>query len=295
MFAPLHDDQPIAVEILRSDIPGVTVALALSADAEPLPLSKCVEHEPDVPADEAAIDGVDVAGVRWKVAVQKLAKRPFADEADAGRIAFVVIGQAFAARDLADLPLVKRAQRKKRLRKLRLVQSIQEVALVLGPVLGLQKLEQTVEFANLRVMAGRDEVGAEPERVLEEGAKLDLGVAQHVRIRGPAGAIFRQKLVEHPLLVLGRKVDCLDVDTDAIGNCDGLDQVLARRAVLIGIVVFPVLHEQADDIVPLLFEQKRSNRRIDPAGHSDDDPFTSSHYGKARQEGGGAPEGAYFT
>jgi hypothetical protein len=46
---------------------------------------------------------------------------------------------------------------------------------------------------------------------------------------------------------------------------------LARRAVFVVIVVFPVLHEQADDFVALLLEQVGSDGGVDAAGQTDDD------------------------
>jgi NAD(P) transhydrogenase subunit alpha len=50
-------------------------------------------------------------------------------------------------------------------------------------------------------------------------------------------------------------------------------EVLARRAVFAVVVVFPVLHEDADHFVPLLLEQPgaRCHGRIDAAGQADDD------------------------
>ena len=56
-----------------------------------------------------------------------------------------------------------------------------------------------------------------------------------------------------------------------VGDRGGVDEVLARRAVLVVVVVLPVLHEEADDLVALLLQQPRGDRRVDAARHADDD------------------------
>jgi hypothetical protein len=46
--------------------------------------------------------------------------------------------------------------------------------------------------------------------VVEERLELDLGVAKHVRVRGAPGLVFAQEFGEDAVLVLGRKIDCLE-------------------------------------------------------------------------------------
>jgi hypothetical protein len=101
--------------------------------------------------------------------------------------------------------------------------------------------------------------------MVEEGAKLDLGVAQHVGVGRAAGGVLAQELGEHALLVLGRKVHRLELDADGVGGGRGVDQIFARRAILVGIVVAPVLHEDADHLVPGALREQRRHRRIHPA------------------------------
>jgi hypothetical protein len=60
--------------------------------------------------------------------------------------------------------------------------------------------------AHARVVAGRDQVGAQLHGVVEEGLELDLGVAQHVRVRRAAGLVLAQELGEHAVLVFGGKL-----------------------------------------------------------------------------------------
>ena len=143
-------------------------------------------------------------------------------------------------------------------------------------------------------MTGRDPLGAEPHRVVEEGLELDLGVAQHVGIGRAAGAVFAQELGEDPVLVLGGEVDVLDLDAEHVGDARRVEEVLARRAVRVVVVLFPVLHEEADDLVARLLQQPRGHRRIDAAREADDDAVVArggrgvhggSHRSEARRAG----------
>ena len=68
-----------------------------------------------------------------------------------------------------------------------------------------------------------------------------------------------------------------DVDADDVGDARRVDEVRARRAVLVGVVVLPVLHEQADDVEALLLQQPRGDRRVDATRHADDDLAPSRH------------------
>ena len=89
-----------------------------------------------------------------QVAREEIAKRPLADEADAGRIALGVRRNAFALGDRAHVALRHLAQRKQRRRKLRLRQPVQEIRLVLRRVGRLQQLDAPDAVApHARVMA----------------------------------------------------------------------------------------------------------------------------------------------
>ncbi len=114
-------------------------------------------------------------------------------------------------------------------------------------------------------------VGPQLDRVIEERLELDLRIAQHVRIRRTAGCVLAQELGKHAVPVLGGEVDGFKLDADHVGRGGRVDQVLSRRAVLVVVIVLPVLHEQADDLVALLFQQPRRDRGVDPARHADND------------------------
>ncbi len=167
---------------------------------------------------------------------------------------------------------------------------MQEVALVLGVVQRLQQFEAAMPaLPHARIVAGGDALGAERHRMVEEGLELDLGIAQHVRVRRAAGRIFPQEIGEHAVLVLGGEVDRLDVDADQVGHRDHVEPILARRAVFAVVVVLPVLHEQADHLVALLLQQPGRDRRVHPARHADHDALAAAdggvQFGTGRDRG----------
>ncbi len=96
-------------------------------------------------------------------------------------------------------------------------------------------------------------------------------------IGGAPGAVLGEEAREHALAVLGGEVHRLDLDADALGGGHRVDQVFARGAVLVVVVVLPVLHEEADHVVARALEQQRGDGGIHASGEADDD----LHGGKA--------------
>ena len=125
--------------------------------------------------------------------------------------------------------------------------------MILAGIDAFQQLKFPVVFAHSGVVAGRDHGCAERNRMLEKRLELDFRIAQHVRIRRSTGRIFAQKFREHAILVFGGKIDGLEVDADHVGGGGGVDKILAGRTIFIIVIVFPVLHEQADHVETLLF------------------------------------------
>ena len=113
--------------------------------------------------------------------------------------------------------------------------------------------------------------------MVEERAELDLAVAQHVGIGRAPRLVLAQEMREHALAVFGREIDGFELDAEDVGDRRRIDQVLARRAMQVGVVVFPVLHEDADDIEALLLQHPRGHRRIDAARHADDHALAPRH------------------
>src|SRR5262249_46008980 len=97
VIVPLHDDQLVRRQVLVRDIPG----LARPTDADALALPDRVEGEADVLADRAALVVDDRPRRLGQVAVEELAERPLADEANAGRVLLRVVRQPRFQRDAA--------------------------------------------------------------------------------------------------------------------------------------------------------------------------------------------------
>ena len=121
-------------------------------------------------------------------------------------------------------------------------------------------------------MAGRDALGPHGEGVVEESLELDLGVAEHIGVGRAPRAVLGEEGCEDALAVLGGEIDGFEIDADALGGRGGIDQVLARRAMLRIVVVFPVLHEEADHVVAGAPEKERRHRRIHASGEAHHDP-----------------------
>ena len=90
-------------------------------------------------------------------------------------------------------------------------------------------------------------------------ARRDLG-----RDQGNDG-IFR-----FSTLVRCGKVDMLDLDADHIGHGGGVHKVDVGRAVFAVVVIFPVLHEDADHLVALLLEKVGGDGGVHSAREADD-------------------------
>ena len=62
-----------------------------------------------------------------------------------------------------------------------------------------------------------------------------------------------------------------DLDADHVGDGGGVDEVDVGRTEFVSVIILPVLHENADDFVALLFEQIRRHRRVHAAAQAHHD------------------------
>src|SRR3954469_19617992 len=98
---PLHYHQFVFGDAFLGDVPSLPGA----AQSDALPLPDGVEGEADVLADGLSVGRLDRTRNLRQVAVEKIAEGPLADEADASRVLFRVIGQARVERELAHVRL----------------------------------------------------------------------------------------------------------------------------------------------------------------------------------------------
>src|SRR6185503_12440724 len=116
----LDDDQRIAAAVLSGDEPRSARCAARPAATETLPLPERVVGKSLMAPDGVACCRLDRSGLGRQVSREKLAKRPFADKADAGRILLGVRRYPLLAGDGAHVALGQSAHRKHRAGQLRL-------------------------------------------------------------------------------------------------------------------------------------------------------------------------------
>src|SRR5215468_4239227 len=112
VVASLYDDQGVARIVFRGYEPRCRAPVARPAHAESLALPQRMVGEPAVLAEHAPVGRFDRARLARKVAGEKIAKRPLADEADAGRISLGEGRNTLLACDRAYRPLGQFADRK---------------------------------------------------------------------------------------------------------------------------------------------------------------------------------------
>jgi hypothetical protein len=66
----------------------------------------------------------------------------------------------------------------------------------------------------------------------------------NVGIRRASCLVLAEEVRENALAILGCEVHRLELDSDDVGDSRGVDEIGARRAVFVGVVILPVLHEQ---------------------------------------------------
>ena len=119
-------------------------------------------------------------------------------------------------------------------------------------------------------MAGRDSIGAESVRAIEQRGELQIAVAAGARQRGAPGGVLTHEIRDDVLVKLPLEVDDVVRNANRRGDAAGVVQIVERAAAAerrhaFGLIV--ELHRQADDLVALVREQGGGHRRVDAAGH----------------------------
>ena len=286
MVMALHHAQNVLVHFLARHKPGRMVACATggalfldAADAQTRTLAQRIEGQAHMLAQLAVAVVQDETRLLADIAVQKVAERALSDEADARRVLLPGVGQADLFGNATHLGLVQLAHGEHGLGQLGLVQAVQEIALILAVIQALEQLEQLGGriLAHACIVAGGDLFCSQAHGVVQKSLELDLRIAQHVRIGRATGLVLAQELGKHAVLVVCGKVHMLDLDADHVGHGRRIDKVDIRRAVLAVVVIFPVLHEDADDLVALLFEKIGGDGGIHTARQTHHDTLLVAH------------------
>lgn len=146
---------------------------------------------------------------------------------------------------------------------------MKKIGLIFGAVRGLMKLDTLRPLDTARIVARRKTRPTEATNMLETYAKLNLSVTEYVGVWSSTGPVLRQKIIEYPLTVLCRKVDSMKRNAQL--TTDGQRVLVVGRNRAVGIVLFPISHEQAFDLEPLFSQPQGRDGRIDTARESDDD------------------------
>ena len=100
-------------------------------------------------------------------------------------------------------------------------------------------------------MAGGQRVRAQPVRKVLQRAELDLAVAQNVRVWRAPPAVLRKEVLEHPIHVFLLEVDGVVGDANPIAYGAHVRPVRFGGADAHVVLLGPVVHEYADDLVAL--------------------------------------------
>jgi hypothetical protein len=169
--------------------------------------------------------------------------------------------------------------REQRARELALPERVQHVRLVLVGVGAAEQMPGAVVVApGPHVVPRGHEVDPEPVGPAQERPELDVLVAAGARVRRPAGRVLGVEVGEDRLLERPAQVDDLHLepadpaDPPCVRPCGG-----AAAAVVDAVGSVDELDVRAEDLVALLLEQARGDRRVDPAGHGDEHRSLRGH------------------
>ena len=148
---------------------------------------------------------------------------------------------------------------------------MQKVALILAGIGAPQKFKTTVDFTHLRVMPGGNVVCPHLHGLIEKRLEFDFGVAKDVGVRGAACGILPQEVGKHPFFVLFGEVDGFQINADDVRGACGINEILAARTVFAVVIVLPVFHKEAGDVVTLLLQKVGGNGAVHAPAHANDD------------------------
>jgi len=190
VIVSLADPERIGGKILLRDEPRLARGVVAAAHTDALALAERIEGKAHVLAHDRAVGNADRTGLGRQIAVEELAERTLADEADARGVLLLRIGKLEVVGDAADLGLADFAHGEDHAGDLLLGEAVQEVALVLAGIDAAQQLDAVVRVTDAGVVPRGDEVGPHGHGMVEEGAELDLCVAENVGIGRAACAVF---------------------------------------------------------------------------------------------------------
>ena len=119
-----------------------------------------------------------------------------------------------------------------------------------------------------RVMTGGDIIGALFFGPAQERAEFEVAIARHARIGRAAVQVVLGKRLDHGVGELLAQIE------QGMRNAQMLSDFLGAAMIRTNprpLLALPHAQRDADDLMPLLHQQRRGHRTIDPAAHGDDD------------------------
>ena len=170
MIVSLNDPERVAGHLLASDVPGIAVASPGATDADAFALAKRIKTQPHMLAQHPPAGLADRARTMREVARQKLPERPFPDKTDPGGIFLGGIGQSDTARDRTNNRFRQMSHWKNRAGELRLIETVEEVTLVLGLIQSTQQFPgaRARRLTNPRIVTGGNPIGAKHQCMVEK-------------------------------------------------------------------------------------------------------------------------------
>ena len=178
---------------------------------------------------------------------------------------------------LADLGLGPIADRKAQDRELLLAKLVEHVGLVFALVGGSPQAVTVGTLIDARIVAGRQKVGAQRQRLAQEEAELDRLVAANAGIgRAPLQICLCEGVDDRRPKVVFEIQDVIG-NAQPVGDPAGVLDRVQRTAAVVLVEVLerhllgPELEGDAEDVMALLTHQGRGDRRVDAAAHRDGD------------------------
>jgi len=168
----------------------------------------------------------------------------------------------------AHLALGHGTDRQQQRRQLRLGQVPEHVALILLVVGPAHQEVGAVARTNLRVMTGRDGVETEPPGAFEEQVELDVAIALDTGVRRLSRGVSVNEGRDDVAFELLGVVEHVVIDAKYLGHATRVVDVGDRTAARVRHAA-PELQRGAHDLVTLLDQETRGDRRIDAATHGD--------------------------
>ena len=247
-------------------------------DAEPLALADREMNYALMPADGAAFEVNDVAGLD-RTGLQPaddIGVAPCRYEADVLAVLLVGDFEAETPRQFARLRLGHVAERKAQVIELLPRGREQEIALVaIGVRSAHQRARSVGEAARGDIMSGRERARAEFARGRQQIAKLDRAVALDAGYRRFAKRVAVGKIVDYGFAEAAFIVEHVMRNADPFGNVAGVVDVAAGTAGALtmgGRAMVVKLQRDTDHVVAFGLQQGSRHRGIDAAGHGDHDP-----------------------